>query len=94
MKEFRKTRTSRVVGSIEFERLPENLVELVEILSVNPDYDGHSRKAYANKESALEGDGPFFEFVAKGNRQRLVMDAGTQEIYVTLDHHKTYHSVG
>ena len=76
--------------SIEFDRLPENLTEIVIALSRDREYDGHSRKQYSNKEGCIDGVGPFWEFVGQGNKQRLVFDAGTGEMYATFDHHKSY----
>lgn len=76
--------------SIDFDRLPENLAEIVVALSRDKSYDGHSRKSYSNKEGRIDGVGPFWEFVGQGNKQRLVFDAGTGEMYATFDHHKSY----
>jgi len=88
-----RRRKEGLLGSKELERLSNSLKNLVVILDENPNYQGHSYKPYVNKGGVLPGNGPFSEYVAKGNKQRLVRDDSNGFLYVTLDHHKTYFEV-
>lgn len=71
-------------------RFPPGIKTLVGILSKNLNYFGHSSKPYRNKEKKLPGNGPFIEYVAKGKKQRIIVDESTGIIYATLNHHASY----
>lgn len=77
----------------KIESLPPNIQKLVNRLIKDKDYEGNSCKPYSNKDKVLFGDGPFTEYVAKGNNQRVVVDKGMGVIYATVDHHKNYFEV-
>ena len=77
----------------KIENLPPNIQKLVKSIIKNKDYEGNARKPYSNKNKALFGDGPFSEYVAKGNNQRVIVDEGMGVIYATVDHHKNYFEI-
>ncbi|MBT3404944.1 hypothetical protein HN832_01060 [archaeon] len=82
-----------IVGEIELGRLPPALGNLACSVFKDSKHAGNSRKIYHNQQGHFFGEGPFVEFVGKGNKGRLVLDFGSGEVYATLDHHNSYRLV-
>lgn len=81
---------SRISGEIELDRLPLQIKDIATRVLDNPNYKGHSSKPFKNRGNVFFGEGPFVEFVGKGNLNRLVLDQNLGEVYLTRDHHNTY----
>lgn len=81
---LKKIKSSGLVGEICSERLPFLLKNLFENLDEPPCVT----KSYKNSENKLPGQGPFLEYVLRGNKKRAVECLNSGAFYITIDHHQ------